>query len=518
MAKEQSDFKQESIEQYEKITIKEEPCFNNINNMTIEENLKIKSEPIENNELDLYFNPDKNMIIKEEFSEIFVKSETFVDPSEFCDVQIKNEDEGNVLEIQETLKHDKESEKKFQSPICLKVFKTESYIAKHILRVHEGNKLKQQDEAMKLQCSICLKKFTSKYNVKEHISNVHQEQKDKKEFVCSICFKVFGVKDTLEKHISHFHEKNKTYQCPFCPVRFRYRGEFNRHLTKVHEGKEISEALEKKKPLQCSSCSKKFSYKSLLNRHIALVHEGKKLSLQDSSNVHEGEKLDQDMSPNTTFKERNIGRNMKFPCHNCSKVFHSKNDVNKHVSRVHEEIKLENQESFTNSEKSKVSSDSELCNIQIKNEDPLEIHEENKILRVHEGNKLKFQCSICLRSFTSNHNVKRHIAHVHEENKPKPFKCSLCDSSFGSRGALKLHIDSVHEKKKPFKCSQCEYRTTQKCHLKTHVKTVHDGTKASVHKKWNKPNQCPNCPARFEYRGELNNHLNLVHGGRVFNA
>ena len=68
------------------------------------------------------------------------------------------------------------------------------------------------------------------------------------------------------------------------------------------------------------------------------------------------------------------------------------------------------------------------------------------ILEIHGENKS--QCSICLRSFTSNYNVKRHIAQFHEEKKPKPFKCSLCDLSFGSRGGLKLHIDSVHEKKK----------------------------------------------------------------------
>jgi len=68
------------------------------------------------------------------------------------------------------------------------------------------------------------------------------------------------------------------------------------------------------------------------------------------------------------------------------------------------------------------------------------------ILEIHGENKS--HCSICLRSFTSNSNVKRHIAQFHEEKKPKPFKCSLCNLSFGSRGGLKLHIDSVHEKKK----------------------------------------------------------------------
>ena len=70
MDKEQLEIKQEPVEQDEKLTIKEEPCFlKNISN--IEENLQIKKEPIDNDELD--FNPDKNMIIKEEFSETFVK-------------------------------------------------------------------------------------------------------------------------------------------------------------------------------------------------------------------------------------------------------------------------------------------------------------------------------------------------------------------------------------------------------------------------------------------------------------
>ena len=37
--------------------------------------------------------------------------------------------------------HAKKSEKRFQCPICLKNFKTESYIAKHILQVHEGKNI-----------------------------------------------------------------------------------------------------------------------------------------------------------------------------------------------------------------------------------------------------------------------------------------------------------------------------------------------------------------------------------------
>ena len=152
---------------------------------------------------------------------------------------------------------------------------------------------------------------------------------------------------------------------------------------------------------------------------------------------------------------------------------------------VHEGKELNTQDANTtlSEETSETLDSSELSKVQI-NENPGGTVLEKVLKNVSKSAEKDFQCSICFKGFAVKGTLKRHIALVHEKN--KPIQCPLCPTRFGVPSELKNHIAIVHENK----------NDTQK----------------------NKPNQCPNCPARFEYRGELNNHLNLVHGGRVFNA
>ena len=56
-----------------------------------------------------------------------------------------------------------------------------------------------------------------------------------KKIKCSLWFKVFEAKATLKKHMSQVHEKNKPIQCPQCPTKFGFKGEFNKHYEKVHD-------------------------------------------------------------------------------------------------------------------------------------------------------------------------------------------------------------------------------------------------------------------------------------------
>ena len=71
---------------------------------------------------------------------------------------------------------------------------------------------------------------------------------------------------------------------------------------------------------------------------------------------------------------------------------------------------------------------------------------EKHISVVHEGQK-PFKCSICEASFAQKYSMKNHIVAVHEGK--KPFKCSICDTSFTVRWKLKEHIVTVHELQKP---------------------------------------------------------------------
>jgi hypothetical protein len=334
MGKEQLKIQKESVEEYEKITIKEEPFLTDINNIKVVANLQIKSEPIDNVEQDLPINQGENVIIKEEFSEIFVKSETLVDTSELCNIQMKNEDplevhdrksqgkdlssntiwanpsEGVKLETQEhELSLNTTKKKKFQCTICLKNFSTKGIVIQHISRahplhfkkiyakaavkqdiskVHEGEKLENQDqdlspntteenkfqyssvhqEKKEFKCSTCFKLFPTKTNLKRHIALVHEKAKL---FKCGYCTSSFGTKfdcksHVAKVHITKAHDNKQQFQCGYCPSRFGTKNECIKHVAKIHE---------KNKPNQCPNCPARFEYSGELYNHLTLVHGGR---------------------------------------------------------------------------------------------------------------------------------------------------------------------------------------------------------------------------------------------------
>ena len=59
------------------------------------------------------------------------------------------------------------------------------------------------------------------------------------------------------------------------------------------------------------------------------------------------------------------------------------------------------------------------------------------------------------KNFFANYELKRHIAHTH--NQSKEYKCEQCDKAYGYSHLLKRHISEVHEEinvKHP--CDKCD--------------------------------------------------------------
>ena len=342
MDKEQFEIKKESVEEYEEITIKEEPFLTEINNRTVVANLQIKSEPIDNVEQDLPINRGENVIIKEEFSETFVKSETLVDTSELCNDQIKNED---PLEVHDRKNQDKDlssnticanlsedqehdlslnttEKKEFQCTICLKNFSKKGTVIQHISRAHP----------------LHFKILNAKAAVKQDISKVHEGEKlenqdqdlspnttENNEFQCSICFKFFVTNATLKRHISQVHEKKQPVQCPLCPTVLNFKHNLKRHIALVHE---------KSKLFKCDLCGSRFSQISSLKTHISAVHEKNKLFKCDlcESRFSQSGSLKYHIS---AVHEKN----KLFQCGNCPSRFVTKNECIKHVAKIHEKNK-----------------------------------------------------------------------------------------------------------------------------------------------------------------------------------
>jgi len=222
---------------------KDDLSFIDVNKTIAEENLQIKSEPMEFGEMDLPSdNLDDNTTIKEEFPEIFVKSEPFIDANEHCQVQLEYEDEGKVIETHGTSKTIDESKKNFSCPTCFKVFQTnydfEIHVASHeVIELNEVveviNSLSNETE---FQCSTCYKKFKSKYVAKRHFKQLHKRNKTIR---CNFCPKRFSCKNEYEMHISKFHEGSRPFRCIYCPEKFGSKSEFNTHFVKFHEGRNL---------------------------------------------------------------------------------------------------------------------------------------------------------------------------------------------------------------------------------------------------------------------------------------
>ena len=114
--------------------------------------------------------------------------------------------------------------------------------------------------------------------------------------------------------------------------------------------------------------------------------------------------------------------------------------------------------------------------------------------------KMKF-CKICGNEFARNSDLKRHVATIHEGE--KPFKCYLCDESFSVKKSLVKHVESIHKTNyEPFKCSLCDSRYSKRSTLKEHVDSVHEGKKAF---------QCSECDKSFSVQTLLDKHVKAAH-------
>ena len=247
-------------------------------------------------------------------------------------------------------------------------------------------------------CNICDTNFAQMDKINKHM--VHE---GKKPFKCNVCCAKFVQKNFLNTNVETNYEGNKPFKCDICEASFAQKVDFKSHVM-ASGGVKGGE-----KPCDCE-----------FNRHMTKVHERKKLPIQDASNFHEGENLenyDPKLVPNTA--EGN-----KFKCPISLKMFSSKYSVKDHIFHVHAE------------------------------------------------KKKKFECSICSKFLMTKATLTRHIAQVHEGKKPN--KCNICDESFPQKSALNSHVASVHERKKPFKCNVCDATFAREGNLNQHVAKIHE--------------------------------------------
>ncbi|XP_033837869.1 zinc finger protein 90-like [Periophthalmus magnuspinnatus] len=116
----------------------------------------------------------------------------------------------------------------------------------------------------------------------------------------------------------------------------------------------------------------------------------------------------------------------------------------------------------------------------------------------------KHQCSICLKRFARNRNLKIHLR-LHSGE--RPHSCSFCNKTFAQIAALKYHL-VTHTGEVPLSCPVCDKGFRISSHLKAHM-TTHTGEK---------PYSCSFCMKSFSQKTHLTVHQRIHTGEKPFSC
>ena len=119
-----------------------------------------------------------------------------------------------------------------------------------------------------------------------------------------------------------------------------------------------------------------------------------------------------------------------------------------------------------------------ICTADFKRKEQMETH----VSTVHEGKKL-YKCTDCKKEFTLKRNLYRHsITTKHsypfslkiKGTGEAKFDCEICGKKFMKKESIQHHIKAIHEGKKPFKCSICGIAFGYEKTLSRHIQNIHD--------------------------------------------
>jgi hypothetical protein len=140
----------------------------------------------------------------------------------------------------------------------------------------------------KFDCKSCDKSYEIKCDLLQHNRDVHED----KNISCKICLTIFTNRHALYHHIQRDHQK---IVCPTCGKKFTRTSYLRVHVQSIHQ----------KIRHECRECQQSFSQRGALNQHIKSHHSNVQLP--------------------------------KYTCDICSKIFISRESIQKHMYGVHQE-------------------------------------------------------------------------------------------------------------------------------------------------------------------------------------
>ena len=255
------------------------------------------------------------------------------------------------------------------------------------------------------QCVLCHSNFSSKYGLQVHIQRHVKEEQHK----CSHCNYTVCNVGSLRCHIRNVHQRLRIFTCSFpgCNYSTTHTSGFHRHI-KRHDPDELV-----RRPVACNypGCD----YRTITRSSLKA----------DTSSRHDS------------------ARKMEFACRLCTKAFHWKKSLMRHV-------------------------------------------------KVDHLNEKAHTCNNCHYAASTLHELKLHQQRIHE--KERKFRCKSCDYRAACKSDLNHHTRNQHSKKRRLNCTQpgCNYGTNYHTSFRRHLLTHEEDPKKRY------PFTCafPNCDFR----------------------
>ncbi|XP_055537209.1 zinc finger protein 83-like [Wyeomyia smithii] len=298
---------------------------------------------------------------------------------------------------------------------------------------------------------------------------------------CYICrSESMGSAKALLEHLT-VHLDRTPYTCTECQmdtIVLKSVRSLNVHL-KMHA-----------QPMKCEYCDRRYCDERARDYHVKTYHLGE--SAPCPSTCEQCGKVCKSIS---ALKSHMRDHRLSLKCEYCEKIFHRRNKLKEHVTRVHE--KAEKYE----------------CNLCHRVVHSLESY--NSHLKMHMSEKT-YECDLCPMKFytagnlglhkrihSGNANYKPHkdwSGHytVHQEpNQDKIYTCKLCGKSY-TKTVMKIN-NHLKNHFKEIKCDRCDLKFVNESQLKTHY-VVHTGIRQY---------KCEFCGKDFLHKNNLTQHLKL---------
>lgn len=236
-----------------------------------------------------------------------------------------------------------------------------------------------------IECKYCDAMVTDYAYLYRHVRKMHSDMEDMQDYLdslrplmesnCPICNKVFASTSAIVAHIKSCHDEAETdVHCQSCDITFKNGVALRMHMKTVH-GDE--------KKFECEICDMEFDDPESLTTH---------LGTHDVVQMHQCEICHKIyLSAGRLRRHKLIHGAFRFFCPYCSKGFHLKDNMNKHIRIVHE-----------------------------------------------NANSPVHRCPTCDKTFLVKGNLTQHIKGVHLRQ--FPFNCSNCKTGFRRVKSLEKHM------------------------------------------------------------------------------